>query len=876
MKNARLTVNEVKTLRFLGASDFADFAIAAIVALIVGSLLSLWAYPTLHPEVWGKAAIAAGVRPPEVPVEGLWTFFARGVCHLLGQNEGFSVLGIAGRVAGGIFAGLVYLLLRGVLASRLALRPQELVPIAFQLRLFAAAGAIIFACSDSVWRLTQFFSNDLFHLLLAALALCCFGAFRRRGGLAWYCLTYVFSGILAAETPVGIVFACGFFVANEVMKYRARQVTRVVRAYGFEDEEPLEAEDNAPAEALGVTAGIDKSAKDDFDDVEAVFDDEVAEEVERATTGLENWAFGVFFFTGFIATLFVDGWVFRALGGMAVKGLGAWDYPVALVGAWTGQFRAVITTDDFFAAAALSLVPFVIAYVLMPLATGSKSRLAFPLGWLLLFLGLAAFTQLGPIAKLWYWAWDYGRASTPSGVVQTVLAFFGAGTIVIALQTACCGCRRRVKGVDTLALEESMAHTTMRVFGLLVLVGCTLSILGVSIRGRSQDLIRTRMDLLWKYVRLTADHVKDLRWVFTDGSFDDALGLELWSRGQRDTGLVSVMSGHTPYETFLRVRTSEDAEDKPMFEAGGSEALRFFVTEKPEHLRRSGVQVGFEALKRCRDEFPRPAGLAMRMAVNPNDGIAFDAADDATVDFSKQALEVAAQPGGALAGFDRTIAEKFDFMLWRLARMAEQRALAAARRDDAQSMAVQRDMSRVLDKANISARILDNKLERLRPAEGVVLTPREGLWVSLKRADFELARRYAVMVLRTEPEDIDANFALGMWALESREYMGAVRHLQVVLRQKPNEPTVLNNLALAYYRQNFFTEAIEYAERAVKLMPSSEELKRNLANIRKAREEVAEKEREAAAAPVKPTPQAPEKSVLHEVIPPPGEKRGTR
>ena len=132
------------------------------------------------------------------------------------------------------------------------------------------------------------------------------------------------------------------------------------------------------------------------------------------------------------------------------------------------------------------------------------------------------------------------------------------------------------------------------------------------------------------------------------------------------------------------------------------------------------------------------------------------------------------------------------------------------------------------------------------------------------------------MVLRTEPEDIDANFALGMWALESREYMGAVRHLQVVLRQKPNEPTVLNNLALAYYRQNFFTEAIEYAERAVKLMPSSEELKRNLANIRKAREEVAEKEREAAAAPVKPTPQAPEKSVLHEVIPPPGEKRGAR
>lgn len=865
MKNTRFTVDEIKSLKFLSASDATDFIIAGAIALIVGVLLSVWAYPNLHPEVWGEAAVAAGIRPPEVPVNGLWTVFARGICQLMGQSEGFAALGVVGRLAGGVFAGLVYLLMRSVLASRLALRPQELTPIALRLRLFAAAGALVFAFSDSVWRLTQFFSNDLFHLLLAALALCTFGIFRRRGGLAWYCLTYVFSGVLAAETPVGIIFACGFFVANEVMKYRARQATRVVRAYGFEDEEPLE-EDASPSVG-GAVGKVDRSAQKDFDDVAEVFDDEVAEEVDRATTGLENWAFGVFFFTGFVATLFVDAWTFRALDGMAVKGLGAWDYPVVLVGAWTGQFRAVISTDDFLAAAALSLVPFVIAYVLMPLATGTKSRLAFPLGWLMLFLGLASFTQLGPIAKLWYWAWDFGRASTPSGVVQTVLAFFGAGTIAIAFQTACCGCRRRVKGVDTLALEESAAHASMRVFGLVVLVACTFAVLGASVCGRRQALVRTRMELLWKYVKVTADHVKGLRWVFTDGSFDDALALELAVRGQRETSLVSVMSGHKPYETFIRMRAAEDAEDRPMLEAGGGEALRFWVNEKPEHLKKTGVQVGFEALKRCRDEFPRPAGLAMRMVVNPTDGIAFDAADGATIELSKLALEVASRPGGAFAGFDRTVAEKFDFMLWRLARMAEQRALAFARRDEVKDMSIQREVSRALDKANVSARLLGNKLERLKPAEGVVLTPREGLWVSLKRADFELARRYAVMVLRTNADDVDANFAMGMWSLESREYMQAVRHLQVVLKQKPNEPTVLNNLALAYYRLNFFTEAIECAERAIKILPTSEELQRNLANIRKARDEVAEQERNAPKTkPDEGKSKVP--TVFHEVVKP--------
>ena len=382
-------------------------------------------------------------------------------------------------------------------------------------------------------------------------------------------------------------------------------------------------------------------------------------------------------------------------------------------------------------------------------------------------------------------------------------------------------------------------------------------------------LVRTRLGLLWDYVKLTANHVKDTRWVFTDGSFDDALGLELRARGQRQTGLVSVMSGHTPYETFLRVRTAQDAEDKPMLEAGGGEALRFWVNEKNEHLRASAVQVGFEALKRCRDVHPRPAGLAMRVPSSPSAALAFDAADGETVAFSDLALQVASRPGGALAGFDRSVAEKFDFMLWRLARMADQRALAFARRDNVQSMAEQRDLSHALDQANLSARILDGKLERLKPTEGVVLTPREGLWVSLKRADFDLARRYAVMVLRTQPQDVDANFALGMWALETHEYMRAVRYLQAVLRQKPNEPTVLNNLALAYLKLNFFTEAFEHAERAVALFPSSEELRRNLDRIRKARDEgAAEGCAEAASKKDEPKNEDEAKSVLQEVVKP--------
>ena len=148
MKNVRLTINEVKTLRFLSASDLPDLVIAALVAVVVVGLLSLWAYPAIHPDAWGAAAIAAGVRPPETPVAGLWTFIARGICHFLGQEGGFAALGVAGRVAGGVFAGLVYLLLRGILAPRLALGPQELVPVMFRLRLFAVLSPVAAVDSD--------------------------------------------------------------------------------------------------------------------------------------------------------------------------------------------------------------------------------------------------------------------------------------------------------------------------------------------------------------------------------------------------------------------------------------------------------------------------------------------------------------------------------------------------------------------------------------------------------------------------------------------------------------------------------------------------------------------------------------------------------
>ena len=92
-----------------------------------------------------------------------------------------------------------------------------------------------------------------------------------------------------------------------------------------------------------------------------------------------------------------------------------------------------------------------------------------------------------------------------------------------------------------------------------------------------------------------------------------------------------------------------------------------------------------------------------------------------------------------------------------------------------------------------------------------------------------------------------------MWSLEAREYMRASRHLEAALAKRPKEPAILNNLALAYLKQGDFTRAIDHAERAAELFPTSQEVQRNLREIRKAQKEAAAKaEAELKSAAPKP------------------------
>lgn len=817
---------EIRAVEFVETSDRTDLFIALGIVGIVGCLLTVFPHSSLHPEFWDAASVAARTRPPESPVVGLWAYVASHVCSLFGLSHGLSVLSVLGRVTGAVLSGVAYLLVRGMFSARIALPPAELVRCSMSMRVSAAVGTLLFACADPVWRQMQFFSSSMLHLLLAAVSLGAFMAFRRGGRLAWLCLSYALVGVLAAESPVGALFAAAYFTVTVAEKYQRRYSRVIMQAQGKSDRRLM----RSLREMRG-TAKYANAVGADADGAEELFDEDVAREADRSATSLENWTFCVFFFSGLLATAFLDSWTFRTLGGMVVRNAGAWDYPVVLFSSWLGQVREVITLDDLLAASAFSVVPCVIVYLLLPLATDPNGKLAFATGWLLTFLGFGAWTQLGPFPRLWYWSWDISRSAVPSGLVQIVFAFFAASALVGALQVICCSCRSRKLGIDTIAVADSRPQVVLRVLGRFVLFGMMGLAVTASTTGCRQPQVRQCVRLLWDYIHLTVDQVKGLRWVFTDGTFDDAVALAREMRHEELPQTVSVMSGHQTYETFLRMRAGRDAEDLPMLEASGAEALRFWVAEKPDHLKASGVQVGFESLKKCRSVRPRPAGISMRVAASAEDETIFDAYDGATVDFSRRVLAVATEMGKTVYAADRLVGEKLDCMLWRLARLADQRVVASIRRNDLAGAEPHRALAKQLDDANRSYRILSAKLERLKASEGIVLTPREGLEVSLKRADFELARQYAQMVRRRDPMDVNANFALGMWSLENQAYQRAVEYLEFVRLKRPREGVVLNNLALAYLKADNTKMAMELICEAKAVSPDSEEVKRNWREI---------------------------------------------
>ena len=426
------------------------------------------------------------------------------------------------------------------------------------------------------------------------------------------------------------------------------------------------------------------------------------------------------------------------------------------------------------------------------------------LSWFAIREGLSLDLVRGVFALWAAWSGNALRAVVSPEAVALALS------VLVAVVGLAIGRRIRAVGSHGLLACRVLA-------GALALVAFTMLL-------RSVDWAeRIRLRAIREYVAFVADDAEGARYLFTDGRFDDALRLEFARRG-RDVVLLNTVAAPSPEEAVRLRALAPEPGDRALFEAGGAEVFRAWAQERADRLAASAWQLGSGIVRRYGKVDQRTHGSVLRCA-DATRAAEYDKADARFAEWTLRLGAIAegrAFCGALFGGTDDAVAKRFDALLWRAARLAGERS--------------DRRMMQRLDELNASLKAQGEAVERMLPTGKLVLTAREGLEIALKRADFELATRYANEVLVGDPENSAANFALGMASLEAKEHFRAATYLERALAKNPNEPATLNNLAIAYARQGRFDEALRIAERAAKILPNAPEIQKTLSEIRRRRE----------------------------------------
>ena len=345
---------------------------------------------------------------------------------------------------------------------------------------------------------------------------------------------------------------------------------------------------------------------------------------------------------------------------------------------------------------------------------------------------------------------------------------------------------------------------------------------------------RETLGKIREYAAIVADDVKDAKWLFTDGRLDGAVKLEFRRLGV-GTVILNTMRTPTDKEAARLRKVAPELGDRDVFQVGGAEVLKAWARERPDRLAESAWQLGGGVIRRFAKVGQRTAGTVIRVD-DPAREETRKAADARFVAWTRDLLariEQRPKVVSLFGGIDGTVAEVMDGILWRAARMAGVRADQSQAANAVNVAEADRDMMRRLDEMNVSLRVQGETIERMLPTAKLVVTSREALDVALKRADFDLARRYAVEVLAGTPDDPAANFAMGMSRLEANDYLLATEHFERALKQNPREPATLNNLAIAYMKLGRPKRALECAEAAAAILPDSPQVRSTLSEVRK-------------------------------------------
>jgi len=424
----------------------------------------------------------------------------------------------------------------------------------------------------------------------------------------------------------------------------------------------------------------------------------------------------------------------------------------------------------------------------------------FHTGALLVFAAIVAAMQCGAFLDARFWMFMKDVVIVPSGFLLAVYVALSAATLALSGSALALECQR-------VYLPDGAPRPGRRLRYLLPAIWTGLLLLAASHmpRGVESEMQRIVRAALEETVR----ECGDAKWLFTDGRLD--AGLEIVAAGMKSpVKPLNMMSGPDSWEKTIRTRNFPPGIDRDNVAIGVPALLRVWAGETPGGMDDAAIQLGFEFWKRAQRPLPRASGMVARES-GLTDADAALGVTNATA-LAERILAVVprmakTQPSPDLSG-------AFSAVSWRLSRFAR------LRHDDS--------LANRLDGSNAVFRRLVSLLEQERQRTFMQLTPYEGLQLALKRADFIEARRYAAAVLKSDADNVEANFGMGMSYLKDNMMGEAELYLKRCLKRRPDEPAVLNNLSIISRKARRYEEAEALARRAHEILPDSQEVKKTL------------------------------------------------
>lgn len=773
-----------------------DLILAAAVGIAAFVFLTVWAFPGLHLRVWTETAVAAGLLPQAKMLPGFAGLIGYGLFQLLPFATALSACVWIGKTLIALTGVIAYFAFSGMMEAASGSGARDLVRRRQAIRMASFTAALLLVFSSPAWMSAQGLTGAAVVLFLLVCAVYFFMRLIRTASPAIAMQALFVTGLLTAESPIGWLVLVAGIVA--VMQYVGKNKT--------------------------------EAWMDFLDPIR----------MQRT-----KWSLTFFFLAAFLFGALAEMLSFYLLDGLPSHGASAGELPVLYAMAYWGALSDGMSFVGFAAFLLAFVVPVVITTVMVPGATDEDRYLSFKFSLVYLIAVAVAFLQLSPFAGAQVCNL-LGPAEISSRVAIVFAAFLSSVTVawglyVLGVEVFC----RDYEHIEMVLyqgfaeeLEEARAHREENIesvrltFLRLTVLVLPLVMAAMAVWGRRLDDDRRLVGVIDTFVRETLDEAKGTKYLFTDGAYDSLIRLEAKRRGQ---SVIPVSFWGTDYmSAYIRQLGTEGMEDRKTLEVGAAETLQTWVTSKSSRLKDLAVQLKFEFFRLNRHLKPLVYGTLVR-PVGGDEAEA--AASVARCHALADTIIDLHEDGTWRHAKDDLLKDRFLFAQFRLAVMCALRSSCYDAEGKTKESKEETDYATRLNVRipSCNRKRIDKKTGWASRQSGEDLTPREGLDIAMRRADFVMARRYAMPVLMEDPDEPHANIAMGMSYYHEEQFARAEEYLVRALKRMPDEPMIHNNLALVHLKTGRISEAEKCAKRAIELAPDIPEIRDTVQQVEKAK-----------------------------------------